>query len=421
MNGFRVDTARRGPDLAVWETDKFKTLTVRVVLSWPLGPDLATGALLTQVLRRGTRRLPDTRRLYARLEELYGADLRAESGRVGDRQVLVFQLEVPEERYLPERGVEAAALELLGDVLLDPPLGDDGFPAEWVEQERANLLQQLDAILNDKAQYAHLRLLELMYPDDPYAWPRIGRRQDLEAVTGEALVRHYRRLLAEAPTAVYAVGQGASRAAEALAARLSDLAGGFLTPLSPPPPAEGRRQNVEEAKEVSQAKLAVGYRSRDSLFTPRATAAALMAGILGGYSHSKLFQNVREKASLAYYAYARFDGFRGALYIHSGIEAGNRARALEIIRAQVEDMADGRFTQDEQEMTVRAMVNQIRSSLDSPARMIDGHVELTFAGRPTDVDERVRAVRAVTRDEVVASARGLTLDAVYTLLPKGEA
>ncbi len=59
-------------------------------------------------------------------------------------------------------------------------------------------------------------------------------------------------------------------------------------------------------------------------------------GVLGGYPHSKLFTNVREKASLAYYASSRFDGHKGILTIQSGIEMANYEKAVDIIRKQLD-------------------------------------------------------------------------------------
>ncbi|MCQ5003442.1 insulinase family protein, partial [Escherichia coli] len=50
-------------------------------------------------------------------------------------------------------------------------------------------------------------------------------------------------------------------------------------------------------------------------------AALVMNGILGGTPYSKLFANVREKASLAYYASSQLRLFSSHLAIQTGIDA----------------------------------------------------------------------------------------------------
>ena len=60
-------------------TRKFKTVLVSVFLHQTLERELASKtALLPAVLERGTRQLPSFRDLKIRLEELYGAELRAD-------------------------------------------------------------------------------------------------------------------------------------------------------------------------------------------------------------------------------------------------------------------------------------------------------------------------------------------------------
>jgi predicted Zn-dependent peptidase len=83
----------------------------------------------------------------------------------------------------------------------------------------------------------------------------------------------------------------------------------------------------------------------------RIISMQVLNGLLGGFSHSKLFTNVREKESLAYYANSRFDTFTGFLKISAGIDAGQRSKALTIIRAQVRALAQGDISDSELDQT----------------------------------------------------------------------
>ncbi len=75
--------------------------------------------------------------------------------------------------------------------------------------------------------------------------------------------------------------------------------------------------------------------------------AYVYSNILGGTPTSKLFQNVREKESLAYYAKAQYMKHIRAIYIFSGIHISNVEKATDVIRKQIEDIKQGNITEEE--------------------------------------------------------------------------
>ena len=68
------------------------------------------------------------------------------------------------------------------------------------------------------------------------------------------------------------------------------------------------------------------------------------SSILGGGPHSKLFINVREKASLAYYAFARLEKFKGLMFVSAGIDVDKDEQTLDIIMEQLNAMTKGDIT-----------------------------------------------------------------------------
>jgi predicted Zn-dependent peptidase len=177
----------------------------------------------------------------------------------------------------------------------------------------------------------------------------------------------------------------------------------------------GRGVVAEERQPVAQGKLAIGYRTRGTAFSPEAYALRAMTGVLGAFSHSKLFRNVRERASLAYYVYARLDGLKGAVYVHAGIDPQNYARARAIVEAQVADLAAGEISDEEWQSTLLMLESQLRALTDHPRRMVDRHLERSLAGGYVPVaDERERLL-SLSRHEVAEAAAGLSPDVVFFL------
>ncbi len=71
---------------------------------------------------------------------------------------------------------------------------------------------------------------------------------------------------------------------------------------------------------IVQAKLNLAYQTNVYYDEPERFALMVFNGLFGGFPHSKLFMNVREKESLAYYASSSVDTFRGFMSVQTGID-----------------------------------------------------------------------------------------------------
>ncbi|CAB1130062.1 Zinc protease [Candidatus Hydrogenisulfobacillus filiaventi] len=408
---------REGRGWLAFPTRKFKTVTVQAVWVVPLTADTAAlGALLPQVLRRATARWPDSTSLYAHLESLYGANFRADVGKVGGYQLLSFSLEVVDGQYLPGRpDTLGAALEFLEEVLHRPYAPDGHFDPAVVEQEKALLGRRIQALINDKGQYALQRLVETVADGRPFGLRKLGRAEDLPGITPERLWAFYRTTAEQAAVLVAVVGDVEPGRVEAALDRLGGR--GPRNPVAPQAPYTPRLHGrwVEETADVNQGKLNLAYACGRNLAHPGYPALLLYTGILGAFPHSKLFINVRERASLAYYAYARLDPVLGMGLIGAGIETGNRDAARRIIAEQVEAMGEGRFTEEEQRLTVDAYLNEIRSEEDVPGQIIGRQLERWFAGGGPVGEDLAHALQAVDRAAIVDAARQVVFDAGYFL------
>ncbi len=140
-------------------------------------------------------------------------------------------------------------------------------------------------------------------------------------------------------------------------------------------------------------------------------------GILGGDVHSKLFQNVREKASLAYYAQSVLEKYKGLMIIMSGIEQENRDKAEEIILRQFEDMREGRITQEELDATKKSLRTGIKTMQDSQGAIVDFFFSQHLTQDGEDFESMAQKLESVTIDDVVRVAGRIQLDTVYFLKP----
>lgn len=415
-----------GVYLTAVHTMKFKSSYMGIQLLTPLREEhAAANAMIPTVLRRGTERCPDMESLSAALDELYGGAVEPIVRKKGETQCVGFVASFLDDAYVPDgTPILERAAALLGEMLLTPARENGGFVSAYVERERANLVDRIRAQVNDKRQYAVLRLVQLMCQGEPYGVDRLGSEAKAAAITGEELWARYQDLLSGARVELYFSGSAPFERVEAafrgalagLKGRTADtvsvcrntLGGGEECPRS-----------FEDALDVTQGKLAMGLRTDIKVTDAEYPALMLFNAVFGGTTTSKLFLNVREKLSLCYYASSQVEKFKGLMLVSSGVEFDKREAAQSEILAQLEKCRRGEMEPWELEAARRSSVSGLRSLLDSQGRMEDFRLGLAVGGGDGPEDLAAK-LEQVTADQVAAAARRVRLDSIYFLKGKEE-
>ena len=411
-----------GVHLTAVQTQKFKSSVLGMQFLLPLAREQAAlHALLPMVLRRGTAEHPDMESLSAVLDELYGGSLEPTVRKKGETQCVGFVGSFLDDAYALEgEPILEPAAALLGELLLSPRTEGEGFLPDYVRQEQNNLIDRIRAQVNDKRRYASARLCQLMCREEAFGVDKLGDEAHAAAITPEGLWARYQQLLRTAEIEVYYCGSAQpERAARALTAALSGL------------PREEERlepecevrlhagpepQLVEERLEVSQGKLALGFRTGGiTCWEEEYPALVLCNAIFGGTPLSKLFLNVREKLSLCYYASSVLEKMKGLVLVSSGIEFDKYQQAKDEILAQLEAIRRGEIEDWELEGARRTLISGHLSTLDDQGRLEEFWLGQAAAGLDAGVEELAGRLAAVTREQVAAAAQRLELDTVYFL------
>ena len=166
---------------------------------------------------------------------------------------------------------------------------------------------------------------------------------------------------------------------------------------------------------ITQGKLTLGFRTGISVYDSGYTAFSLFNEIFGGSPSSKLFMNVREKLSLCYYCSAIPEAHKGLLFVASGIEVENKQKAQEEILNQLEDIKQGKISDEEFDSAVKSLVNGYSELDDDPQSLslwYYGRMLAGLDGTPQDVCEKIKALE---KEDVVKASSGIKLDTVYFL------
>ncbi|MBV6683316.1 insulinase family protein [Bacillus sp. JRC01] len=408
---------KNGYTLHIVKTEKFKTNSIVFKMKAPLDQDTVTlRGLLPHVMQSSTKSYPSTTTLRSHLDELYGANFFVDLGKKGEYHIVSMSVEIANEKFLADsEPLLQKGIEFLTEVLFNPHATDEFDPAT-VEKEKRNQKIRIQSVYDDKMRYANSRLVEEMCKGERFALHVNGEKDEVDAITPKALYDYYERVMQEDQFDLYVIGDVDADEVEKLCDGLMNLS--ERDPKRVDQGIQKKIQNenvIKEQQDVKQGKLNIGYRTHTQYGDEDYFALQVFNGIFGGFSHSKLFINVREKASLAYYAASRLESHKGLLMVMSGIESKNYDQAVGIIDEQLQAMKAGDFTSDELDQTKAVMRNQMLETIDTPRGLVEVLYQNAFAGIDIGLNDWLAKIDAATKDEVVKAANKVELDTIYFL------
>lgn len=408
----------QGYKLHLVETDQYKTTTIVWKMKAPLTKeDVTKRALLPQVLQSSCAKYPSTALLRSYLDELYGATFFVDLAKKGEYHVMSFSIEIVNEKFLSDPSpLVKKGFEFLAGVLTQPHVNGNAFDQNTVEKEKRTLKQRIQSVYDDKMRYSNVRLIEEMCQGEPYALQVNGEKEDVDGITAESLYTYYQKAFQEDELDLFVIGNVAEADVKRIVAELLSFENRSPKKMEVHQPVKKNQvHEVKENQDIKQGKLNIGYRTNVRYGDADYYALQVFNGIFGGFSHSKLFINVREKASLAYYAASRLESHKGLMMVMSGIDLKNYDQAVRIIHEQMDAMKKGDFTDTELEQTKAVIHNQMLETIDTARGLIEVLYHNVVADTEIDLDLWLSEMQKATKEEIVAVANKIDLDTIYFL------
>ena len=257
-----------------------------------------------------------------------------------------------------------------------------------------------------------------MYKDEPFGLYKYGNIEDLNNINEKNLYEYYIELINKCKIDIFVSGIVDNKIEQIIRNnqninKLKDRKPEFIMPEIKSK--NTKRENVvQESMEVKQGKLVIGL-DLDIDDEDLRYDAMIYNSILGGSANSKLFQNVREKASLAYTASSTYYRFKNNIFINCGIEIDNYDRALNIIEQQIEDMKEGKFMDEEVENAKQGIIAAIKSIDDEQDTEIMYFFGQEFSTKKLDIDKYMDRIDRVNRQNVIDIANKVSVNTIYFL------
>lgn len=293
------------------------------------------------------------------------------------------------------------ALDVLADMVLRPALR----PRD-LEVERQVVLEEISTVEDTPDDLVFELHGERLWNGHPYGRSILGSRDTVGRMTVEDLGAVHREHYRAENFVVAAAGHvDHGEVVERVGTLFRDVpTGGTASKVeAPPPPDVG---DIEVEREGSQAHVVFGT-VLPGHADDRRYPLVLLFQALGGGMGSRLFQRVREELGLAYsvYTFQSFYSLAGAGGVYVGTRPDWRSRAVEAIRAELEDVARRGLEPLELEETKSQVKGQIMLSLESTRSRLFRLAGFALHEEPfRTLDEVLERIDDVTPEEVAGVA-----------------
>ncbi len=393
------------------KTDKFKTNTISIRFASPIDKSRVTSrVLLPSLLYSGSAKYDSKRKINLFMEKQYDASIGFSMSKLGLSSVISISISFVSDSYM-SKPILGEIIDFLKEVIYNPNISNNSFRKSSVLEEKRLLKEYFESIKDDKSEYAFREMKVQMYKDEEFGISAIGYLEDLKKIDGKVIYSEYMRMINEDSVEVVLTGDFENTDF------LNDLPLGNnykINVLDVPKKAKPVRY-ITETMKLNQAKLNLGFRTSITHDNDQYYSMVLANSILGSAPNNLLFEELREKHALCYYANSSYSPFNGAMYITSGVNDSNLIKAKDLILEQIELLKQGKFEDSLLINAKRVLINDLLESMDRQAAL-GGRVYVYHqVGKVFNLENITKAINAVTKEEIMASAATIDLEIVYAL------
>lgn len=409
------------------QNDIFKTNIACVLLTVPLEKDTVTAnALIPFLLRSGTKNLPSQLEINKKLEEMYGSSFDCGIDKMGDNQVLKFYIESINDNFAGENSeILKETIDFILEIVFNTLIENGKFKESILDIEKENLKQVIESKIDDKDLYAFENCISSMYGEKGFGLYKYGYLEDVENITAESLAKTYQNLIDSCKIDIFISGDLKELNVKDILEnneniqKLKERKPNYILNNE----STQSKQKVDKVQEknekldVAQGKLVIGL---DVLSKQNnlACVALVYNAILGDGVNSMLFQNVREKASLAYSAKSKYVKQKGNIFIRCGIEIDNYQKALDIIKEQLDNIKNGNFTEEDIENAKSYLISGIKSIEEEQDSEIVFYIGNEISNIDMSLKKYIEIIQSIAKDEIVEFANALEYNTIYFLSNK---
>lgn len=406
-----------GVELHLIKNEKFKMNHITFRFSGDFNQKtVARRVLVAQILATANAEYPTAQRFRERLASLYGATLSTKVSTKGLVHIIDIELSFMKNRYtMAKENLLEEVIGFLYQVLFSPLVTVEQYQSKLFELEQANLINYLKADKDDSFYSSELGLKKLFFTNPASQTSKYGTAELAVVENSYTAFQEFQKMLREDRLDIFLLGEFDDYRMLQLFNRFpfedrqKDLVFDYQQEFS------NIVQEKLEVREVNQSVLQLGYSFPTRYGDKDYFTLLVFNGLFGGFAHSRLFTEIREKEGLAYTIGSHFDIFTGLLNVYAGIDKKNRNRAMQLINRQFSTIRTGRFSEALLKQTKKMLQVNLKLAGDSPKVLIERSYNGQYLKNHYSVDDMVDNIDKVNKADVMQLAKNIKLQALYFL------
>lgn len=405
-------------NIIISNNSRFKSVFVSVNLLLPLeGDKTGKNALLAMVLKKSNELYKSEKDLEKALAKLYDTSIDVNIEKLDNLYNIQINMEMLNGEYMSQEELQTAKA-ILCAIICKPNITLGKFDQDVFEREKQTLIQKILEEKDDKKKYALECLRQEMFKGTAYGAPTLGTIQEVSKITNEELVKHYEYVISNAEVVVCITGnmKGLEEMPKEIYSSICEKCGSnSVQNAADVDITHNKMEEKVEHQQINQSILCIGLKAQ-GVTTDDVYALMLYNAILGGTPASKLFQNVREKESLAYFSRSTYNKLKQVIYMYSGIDPKNHDKAKEVMLTQLDLIKKGEVSEQEFYAAKQSLISSYIELMDSKVAISRNLLsnEVMF-GYEVPVEVTIDKLQALTLADVVEVANKVIATNVFLL------
>ena len=397
-------------DIYYTKTNKFKTIELLTFfISDYDKADITKENVITEFLINTNNKFKDEVSMSRNNMELYEPRISI-TDVFNDKHAKVFDMRFLNEKYT-EQGLNKKTINFYYSLVFNPNIDDIGFEKNNFEITANKIKSRIKMDKENPRVLAYNDFIKHIKEDVPLKVDSNPKSKDM-TLDRKELYDYYKNEINNSKVVVFVSGDITDELIDIIKNNLKRINKNDINiknyyELNK---VNKQREIIKKTK-FSQSIIYILYKIYNMSKRERYVVLPVLNEILGG-SSSKLFNNVREKNSLAYYVYSMFAPSSSMIYLSAGIEKNNYKKASKLMIEQVNEIIKGNITSTELDNAIETLISGILDKEDSVIALAQDMASVVLYDRISS-DKLKEEYKTVTKEEIINLANKLDLDFIY--------
>lgn len=398
-------------------TSQFKDITIAFRFMNTLHSTNRIGRFyLAQLLSDTCQKYPTKEAVTRVFDENFGATFKTSGDTVGSADLLEFRSTVLNGQYV-NQDLLTKQVEMIHEFIYKPNFENGGFTQANYEEIKERLTLMVNSHNDQPSNYASNQAK--LHFGEQLRDKVLPSVKEIEDCTLEEINRSYYDMINNDSLEIFVLGEFDIPTVETIFKQHFSFQDHTFNESVVQQCKKEDCTEIIETKAINQSRVVFLYQTNQTIQDDDYDAILLGNGLFGGLSTSFLFQEVREKNSLCYSIYSRYDGYDGLMVMQTAIDGNNYQQVKDLVNQQFKRIQDGNFDDEHLEVTKKMYINSLRSSMDSQKSLIAYDYRVSLLGSKRSVESTIEHLKHVTKEEIVTAFKKIECKLYYCLMQEG--